>query len=71
VEIGGGVSFGYGIYLWDRVDEPVWFAVGGDAGVGFDSRHFPERGVTVSILSNRSEGEAQMRRLVYELVLAG
>jgi len=70
IELGNGVSYGYGIYRWDRADEPVWFAVGSDAGVGFDSRYFAARGVTVSILSNRSEGEAQMRKLVYELVLS-
>ncbi len=36
--------------------------VGGDHGVGFDSRIYPERGLILSILSNQSDGEEEMRR---------
>ncbi|MFW5716589.1 MAG: serine hydrolase domain-containing protein [Spirochaetota bacterium] len=59
------VSYGYGLYIWNEPDEPAYFIVGGDAGVGFDSRHFPERGVTATILSNVTNGEDAMRGALY------
>ncbi len=39
--------------------------MGSDAGVGFDSAHFPEQEMTVTILSNTTDGEEQMRGSLY------
>lgn len=66
-----GVSYGYGIYIWTELDEPAYFITGSDAGVGFDSRHLPARGLTVTILSNETDGEETLRAaLLGELVSA-
>jgi hypothetical protein len=64
VETDGTVDYGYGIYIWKSVGVPAYFVAGSDAGVGFDSRHFPEAGVTITILSNISDGEESMRRML-------
>jgi CubicO group peptidase (beta-lactamase class C family) len=58
------VDYGYGIYIWKGPGVPAYFFSGSDAGVGFDSRHFPETGVTITILSNITDGEAAMRKVL-------
>lgn len=58
------VSYGYGVYVWTELDEPAYFIAGSDAGVGFDSRHVPGKDLTVTILSNETDGEEAMRRAI-------
>jgi hypothetical protein len=38
--------------------------VGGDAGVGFDSRHVVPENLTINILSNITNGEEEIRELI-------
>ncbi len=63
--VNAAVSYGRGLYIWTDRGTPAYFIVGGDAGVGFDSRHFPEAGVTITIMANRTDGEEEMRKAIY------
>jgi CubicO group peptidase (beta-lactamase class C family) len=63
-------EYGYGIYLGGRLSESAQFIVGGDAGVGFDSRYFPDQDLVISILSNATDGESTMRTMVYDALAA-
>jgi CubicO group peptidase (beta-lactamase class C family) len=63
--IGSGVAYGRGLYMWTDRKTPTFFIVGGDAGVGFDSRHIPQAGVTITIMANRTDGEEEMRRSIH------
>lgn len=51
-------GYGYGIYK--RLDDSMFFIVGVDAGVGFDSRYLLNEDLTISVISNISEGEESM-----------
>jgi|GEM_PF-343997 len=55
---------GYGCGVYKRLDGSRYSIVGGDAGVGFDSRHFVAENITVSILSNFTNGEEELREVV-------
>ena len=59
-------GYGYGLY-WSSTERGnrMFYIVGSDAGVGFDSAHFPEQEMTVTILSNTTDGEEQMRGSLY------
>lgn len=57
---------GYGCGVYIRLDKSRYSIVGGDAGVGFDSRHFVDENITVSILSNLTNGEEDLREVVME-----
>ncbi|MBU0926395.1 MAG: beta-lactamase family protein [Spirochaetes bacterium] len=59
IDISERSSYAYGLYL--RKKDGSYFIVGGDHGVGFDSRYLPDRDLVVSILSNESDGEEAMR----------
>ena len=52
---------GYGCGVYKRLDNSMFSIVGGDAGVGFDSRHLPQEELTVNILSNVTNGEGRVR----------
>lgn len=58
-------GYGYGLY-WRQTEKggTVLYIVGSDAGVGFYSAHVPDEGITVSILSNTTDGDAPMRRTI-------
>jgi len=60
------VGYGYGLYIWRKYDPPAYFIVGSDAGVGFDSRHWSENDLTISILSNQTDGEGELRNAIYD-----
>ena len=62
---------GYGYGLYKRLDNRMFSIVGGDAGVGFDSRYLPKEEVTVNILSNITNGEEHIRAEVLDLIKAG
>jgi CubicO group peptidase (beta-lactamase class C family)/protein tyrosine phosphatase (PTP) superfamily phosphohydrolase (DUF442 family) len=55
---------GYGCGVYKKLDDSRYAIVGGDAGVGFDSRHFVDENITVSILSNLTNGEEDLREVV-------
>lgn len=55
---------GYGCGLYKRLDDSVFWIVGSDAGVGFDSRYIVADKMTVNILSNVTDGEEDMREVV-------
>jgi CubicO group peptidase (beta-lactamase class C family) len=55
---------GYGCGIYKRLDERMFFIVGGDAGVGFDSRYLMKEKTVVSILANVTDGEEAMRETV-------
>jgi len=55
---------GYGCGIYKRLDGSMFWIEGGDAGVGFDSMYFPQRKLTINILSNITNGENGMRDVV-------
>ena len=55
---------GYGCGLYKRLDDSLFAIVGGDAGVGFDSRYFVHQKIIASILSNTTNGEEDLREVV-------
>lgn len=55
---------GYGCGVYKRLDESMFWIVGSDAGVGFDSRYIVADKLTVNILSNITDGEEDMREVV-------
>ena len=57
---------GYGCGLYKRLDDSLYAIVGGDAGVGFDSRYFVHQKITTSILSNTTNGEEDLREVVMD-----
>jgi CubicO group peptidase (beta-lactamase class C family) len=57
---------GYGCGIYTRLDDRMFSIVGGDAGVGFDSRYVVQEGLTVNILSNITNGENGIRDIVLD-----
>ena len=55
---------GYGCGVYKRLDDSMFWVVGSDAGVGFDSRYIVADKLTVNILSNVTDGEEDMREVV-------
>lgn len=55
---------GYGCGIQKRLDDSMFFIVGVDAGVGFDSRYIVGEHLTINILSNITHGEEEIRRLI-------
>lgn len=55
---------GYGCGVYKRLDDSMFWIVGGDAGVGFDSRYIVAEKLTVNILSNITVGEECMREII-------
>ena len=66
VEISERSSYAYGFYR--RKKDGSYYLVGGDHGVGFDSRCLPARDLVVSILSNESDGEEAMREAMLNVL---
>lgn len=57
-------TVGYGCGIYKRLDEGMYSIMGGDAGVGFDSRHVLPEKLTINILSNITSGETEIREVV-------
>ncbi|MFO7622931.1 MAG: hypothetical protein R6V73_01150, partial [Anaerolineales bacterium] len=57
---------GYGCGIYKRLDDSMYSLVGGDAGVGFDSRYLSSDQVTINIFSNITDGEAAIREVIME-----
>ena len=62
---------GYGCGVYKRLDDSMYWISGGDAGVGFYSGHVPGEGLTISILSNITNGEGGMRKAVLSALREG
>ena len=60
------IGWGYGCGLYKRLDNSGFSITGGDAGVGFESRFIMKEGLTINILSNITNGESDIRRIVRE-----
>lgn len=60
-------GYGYGVY-WSVTGRgnKMYYIVGGDAGVGFDSAYFPQQKTAITILSNETNGEEEMRSAIYD-----
>ena len=58
------VRVGYGCGIYKRLDGRVFWISGVDAGIGFDSRYLVREHVTINILSNVTNGEGAMRKVV-------
>ena len=59
---------GYGCGIYKRLDNQMYSIVGGDAGVGFDSRYLLSDKVIINILSNLTDGEESIRDVVMDLL---
>ena len=59
------IEYGYGVYISKFNGMDMFFIVGGDAGVGFDSRYIPEKELQISIISNTTDGEEKIRDVIY------
>lgn len=59
------IEYGYGVYISKYNGVDMWFIVGGDAGVGFDSRYIPETELQITIISNKTDGEEEVRDVIY------
>ena len=55
---------GFGCGIEKRLDDSMFAIMGGDAGVGFDSRYVVPENLTINILSNITNGEEEMRDLI-------
>jgi len=55
---------GYGCGIYKRLDDSMFAIGGGDAGVGFDSRYIVPETLTINILSNITNGDDEMRKLI-------
>lgn len=62
---------GYGCGLYKQLDDSLFALVGGDAGVGFDSRYLVNHKITVSIFSNITNGEEELRQVVRDFSIVG
>jgi len=59
------VDYGYGVYTHRFKNMDTFFIQGGDAGVGFESRCIPEKDLEISVISNRTDGEEKVRKVIY------
>jgi CubicO group peptidase (beta-lactamase class C family) len=57
---------GYGLGLYKHLDDSKFYIVGGDTGVGFYSGCMPNDDITISIISNVSDGEEEIRDFLSE-----
>jgi len=55
---------GYGCGIFKRLDDSMFAIVGGDAGVGFDSRYYLQERLIINILSNITNGNEEMKEVI-------
>ena len=58
--------YGYGLYMRKHLDMDMVFFGGGDAGVGFDSRYIREKNLGIIVISNITDGEEQIRKVILD-----
>jgi CubicO group peptidase (beta-lactamase class C family) len=59
---------GYGCGVYRKLDGSAFWIVGGDAGVGFFSRHISSDNTTISVLSNVTDGEESMVKNILHIL---
>ena len=59
---------GYGLGIYKNLDDSMYSIVGGDSGVGFDSRYLVNDKLTINILCNVSDGEEEIRKVIIDFV---
>lgn len=57
---------GYGCGVYKELDDSMFSIVGGDAGVGFDSRYLVEKAIVINVLSNHTNGEETIREVILD-----
>jgi CubicO group peptidase (beta-lactamase class C family) len=55
---------GYGCGVYKRLDDSMFWIVGSDGGVGFDSWYLPHEKLTINILSNITNGDEAVKGVV-------
>ena len=55
---------GCGCGIFKRLDDSMFAIVGGDAGVGFDSRYYVQERLIINILSNITNGNEEMKEVI-------
>jgi CubicO group peptidase (beta-lactamase class C family) len=55
---------GYACGVFKRLDDAMFAIVGGDAGVGFDSRYYLQERLIINILSNITNGNEDMKEVI-------
>jgi hypothetical protein len=45
---------------YKKLDNSMFYIVGGDAGVGFGSRYLPENNTNINIISSVTDGEGEL-----------
>jgi CubicO group peptidase (beta-lactamase class C family) len=71
VRIWQDVEYGYGIYISKINNEHVYFITGSDAGIGFCSQYVPAGKLIINILSNRTNGAAEIVNIIDNHVQSG
>lgn len=66
IRINDSVDYGYGIYISKIKDMKMFFIAGSDAGVGFDSIYIPGEDLIINIISNKTNGEEEIREVVLQ-----
>jgi CubicO group peptidase (beta-lactamase class C family) len=61
-------TWGYGCGIYRQLDESVFSIAGGDAGVGFSSRHLLPEKLTVNVLSNITNEAGAMRDAILRFI---
>lgn len=59
---------GYGCGINKTLDNSMYYIIGGDAGVGFDSRYLPREKICLTIISNVTDGEEELRDIILSVL---
>ena len=57
-------NYGYGLYIMNYRGMDMFSYNGGDAGVGFDARYIPEKELGITVISNFTNGEEDLRSVI-------
>jgi CubicO group peptidase (beta-lactamase class C family) len=60
-----GTTSAYGCGIYKRLDDSVFWIVGGDAGVGFESRYLVADRMIINVLSNTTNGDEDMKEFIF------
>jgi len=64
-------TLGYGCGIYKRLDDSMFFIIGEDAGVGFDSRFIVPDRMIINILSNKTGGAGHIRKTILNAISDG
>lgn len=59
---------GYGCGIYKMLDDSMFYIVGSDAGVGFDSRFLYQEKININIISNITDGEVELRKYIFTII---